>query len=89
MYRRANGNSREAHRFCAEHYPQRRIPSHKLLTELQQRLSESRSFVSSVNADIAVFISVQSNAGLARILAGIDFWIYVDWDSFAYLNEFF
>jgi hypothetical protein len=34
MYDRANGNSREARRLYAEHYPQRRIPSHKLFTKL-------------------------------------------------------
>jgi hypothetical protein len=44
MYGRANGNSRESRRLYAEHYPQRRIPYHKLFTKLHQRLSESGSF---------------------------------------------
>jgi hypothetical protein len=39
MYGSANGNS-----LYAEHYSQRRIPSHKLFTKLHQRLSESGSF---------------------------------------------
>jgi hypothetical protein len=44
MYGRANGNSWEARRLHAEHYPQRRIPSHKLFAKLHQRLSKSGSF---------------------------------------------
>jgi hypothetical protein len=44
MYGRASWNSQEARRLCAEHYPQRSIPSHKLVTKLHQLLSKSRSF---------------------------------------------
>jgi hypothetical protein len=44
MYDRASGNFREARPLYSEQYPQRRIPSHKLFTELHQRLSESGSF---------------------------------------------
>jgi hypothetical protein len=54
MYGRANVNSREARRFCAEHYLQRRISSRKLLTNHNQRLSESGSVACPCNADIVV-----------------------------------
>jgi hypothetical protein len=37
-------NTREARRICAEHCPQRGIPSHRLFTKLRQQLSESGSF---------------------------------------------
>jgi hypothetical protein len=45
----ANGNSREARRHYAEHYPQCRIPSQKLFTTLHQSLSESGTFAPRVS----------------------------------------
>jgi hypothetical protein len=39
-----SGDSRETRRLYSEHEPHRRIPSHKLFTELVLRLNESVSF---------------------------------------------
>lgn len=41
MYGRANGNSQEARRLYSEHYPNRRIPSHRMFIRIHQRLRET------------------------------------------------
>jgi hypothetical protein len=73
MYGRANGNSREVRHLYVGHYPQRRIPSHKLFTKLHQWLSEC-SFPYCI---LQCYSSAQSNAKLPHISAGIDVWTYV------------
>jgi hypothetical protein len=78
MYGRANGNAREARRLYAEHYPQCRIPSHKLFTKFHQRLIEFWSVAPSLNAYCSAFLVSSETHKIAHTSAGVDFWTYVD-----------
>ena len=62
FYGRAGGNSREARRLYAEHFPNRQCPDHKTFSRVHMRLMETGTFKVSM-----------SDTGRNRVVRDVEF----------------